>query len=269
MRTLLLPGLLLLAGAGCAAPGAAPLALSPHAGHHAPADIGGSVPAGERVAVVSELSSREAAQGFAFRLYDAEARELRPDGLAIAHEKLLHLLVVRDDYEEFHHVHPEYLDGAWRVKIPFEAEGAYQAYVDADPEDGEPFVLRKELRVGAAPARPPRLVARDVVQAEGYEVSVSPLMGADGVEFAFAIRKDGVQVADVGPYLGAYGHVVMLKSGDPDGFVHMHPITESAPADGIVRFGSALPAAGSYPMYAQFSLGGKILTFPFVLQFGP
>lgn len=263
----LLASLLLLAGAGCAP--AAPIALSPHARHHAPTDIGGSVPADGRVAILSELSSKEAAQELRFRLTDEAGRDLHPGNLKIAHEKLLHLIIVRDDYQEFHHVHPEFLEGAWRAMIPFAAEGVYQAYVDIAPTEGEPVVLRKELRVGSGTPRTPRLVARDIALAEGYEASISPLMGHDGIEFAFALRKDGVPVGRISPYLGAFGHVVMLKSGDPDGFVHMHPITETAPTDGIVRFGSALLPPGAYPTYAQFSVDGRVLTFPFVLHFSP
>ena len=63
--------------------------------------------------------------------------------------------------------------------------------------------------------------------------------------------------AQLEPYLGAYGHLVVLREGDV-GYVHVHP--EAALVDGKVKFWLAAPGPGRYRMFFDFQVAGKVHT---------
>ena len=66
--------------------------------------------AGKRVLLTSKDALKPGSISLSFVLYGQNGKELRPDDLKTVHEKKLHLLIVRDDMNEFRHVHPEYKD---------------------------------------------------------------------------------------------------------------------------------------------------------------
>jgi hypothetical protein len=78
----------------------------------------------------------------------------------------------------------------------------------------------------------------------------------------------GVAGADGGParlepYLGTFGHLVVMRQGDL-AYVHVHP--EAQLVDGQVKFWVAMPSAGTYRMFFDFSMGGKVSTAEFTLK---
>ncbi|MFD0740706.1 hypothetical protein ACFQ1L_01055 [Phytohabitans flavus] len=64
-------------------------------------------------------------------------------------------------------------------------------------------------------------------------------------------------------YLGAYGHLVVLREGDL-GYVHVHPEPELV--GGAVKFWLAAPSPGRYRMYFDFQVAGKVHTAEFTLR---
>ena len=66
-------------------------------------------------------------------------------------------------------------------------------------------------------------------------------------------------------YLGAYGHLVVLREGDL-GYVHVHP--EQQLTDGNVKFWLAVPVPGRYRMFFDFQLAAKVHTAEFTLVVG-
>ena len=63
--------------------------------------------------------------------------------------------------------------------------------------------------------------------------------------------------ATLEPYLGAFGHLVVLREGDV-GYVHVHP--EEQLVDGKVKFWLAAPGPGTYRMFFDFQVAGKVHT---------
>jgi oxalate decarboxylase/phosphoglucose isomerase-like protein (cupin superfamily) len=69
---------------------------------------------------------------------------------------------------------------------------------------------------------------------------------------------------DVEPYLGASGHLVVLREGDL-AYLHVHPETEAS-ADRQIRFGVEYPSAGRYRMFLQFKHQGRVHTAAFTRE---
>jgi hypothetical protein len=65
------------------------------------------------------------------------------------------------------------------------------------------------------------------------------------------------------PYLGSFGHLVVLREGDL-GYVHVHP--EPQLSGGAVKFWLSAPSPGTYRMYFDYQVSGKVSTAEFTLK---
>lgn len=198
-----------------------------------------------------------------------------PDGRPVtdyerSHEKDLHLVVVRRDLAAFQHVHPVLAaDGRWSVPLDLAAAGTYRVFADFVPAGGEGLTLGTDVAVAGAYA-PAALPAPAVTaEVDGYQVSLAgtPAAGRE-TELAFTVRRGGVPVDTLQPYLGAYGHLVSLRAGDL-AYLHTHPTQEARagrPGGPEVRFGTTFPTAGSYRLYLDFQVGGTVRTAAFTVD---
>lgn len=186
------------------------------------------------------------------------------------HEKEMHLIVVRRDLTGFAHLHPE-RDGAgtWRVPVNLAEAGAYRVFADFAPTAlGEAITLGSDLFVSGTYAAAEPSALSSAWSADGYEVALSgdPRAGT-AADLSFVVRRDGVEVADLEPYLGAFGHLVSLREGDL-AYLHTHPAEEArAEARGgpAIRFGTAFPTAGRYRLYLNFAHAGTVRTAEFTV----
>lgn len=171
----------------------------------------------------------------------------RSDGSALTdydatHERELHLVVVRRDLTRFQHVHPTRdAAGTWSLPLRLDGAGPYRVYADFAPA-GEPArALGVDVTVPGSYVPEPRGAGQQLVsEGGGYAVTASGRLRA-GVEstLAFDVRREGVAVTDLQPYLGARGHLVVLREGDL-AYLHVHP------DDDDLSFATTVPSAGSY-----------------------
>ena len=193
-----------------------------------------------------------------------------PDGepltdFDIEHERKMHLIVVRRDFAGSQHVHPELgADGTWRVELDTSLPGTYRVIADFTSGDGEAMTLATDLSVpGAFEPRPLPMPERTVDAGDGYEVridSAEPDAGA-ATRVAFTVSRNDKAVDGVQPYLGADGHLVVLREGDL-AFLHAHPQGEPG-GSGPIAFDVDYPSAGAYRMYLQFRQRGDVHTAAF------
>jgi hypothetical protein len=198
-----------------------------------------------------------------------------PDGHAVtrfdvAHEKRMHLIVVRRDTAGFQHIHPTMSkDGTWSVPITPGAPGSYRAFADFTPTGGEGTTLGVDL---AAPGdfQPASYAPSRVSTVDGYEVRLDgDLVPGQMSEVTLTVSKDGTPVTDLQPYLGAYGHLVALRGGDL-AYLHVHP--DGEPGDGktkpgpTVTFYAEVPTAGTYRLFLDFQHGGTVRTAEFTVE---
>ncbi|KRB77692.1 hypothetical protein ASE01_05680 [Nocardioides sp. Root190] len=199
-----------------------------------------------------------------------------PDGELVTaydvqHEKKLHLIVVRRDFSGFQHVHPTLSDGVWSTDLAL-TPGAWRVFADFKATGGEALTLGADLAVGGEQVAAPAVLENRTASVDGYDVTLTGDLrpGADA-ELTLGVSKDGVPVTDLQPYLGAYGHLVALRSGDL-AYLHVHP--DGEPGDGTtepgpdVVFHTAVPSAGTYHLYLDFQHDGVVRTAAFTVTAG-
>ncbi|MFH8490743.1 hypothetical protein [Streptomyces longisporoflavus] len=190
------------------------------------------------------------------------------------HDKELHLIVASQDLRTYRHLHPtRAADGTWSTPVELPEAGGYRVFADFKPEgEKEGLTLGADLAVagryapGALPASGP------TSEVDGYEVSLKGgLKPGKSSDVTLNVEKNGRPVTDLQPYLGAYGHLVALRSGDL-AYLHVHPTGE--PGDGKtepgpgVSFKATAPSTGSYRLFLDFKHEGKVRTAAFTVHAG-
>lgn len=202
---------------------------------------------------------------FRFRITGPEGEVVRD--FEPRHERELHFIVVDRDLATFSHLHPTRADdGTWSVELGEMAAGVYRAYADFAPTGGPDLTLGVDLAVAGdfRPAPLPPVARTDTV--DGYEVTLTgaPVAGSDS-EVTLTVARDGRQVTDLDPYLGAFGHLVAIRAGDL-AYLHVHPLEGADDGGPEVRFTVAVPTSGDYRLFFDFAHGGAVHTAAFTVD---
>lgn len=239
---------------------------------HGAEAVGEPVPAGLAVAAggfrlaLDDASLRPGRQTLSFRIVGEDGAPVT--SFDVLHERPMHVILVRRDLSAFQHVHPKLGgEGRWQVEVDVQA-GVHRVFADFQSK-GERAVLGADLfGGGGAPAEP--LPEPDHSARVGdYEVEFAvaehahgDLMFAAGVptSLSFLVRRAGGEVVPE-PYLGARGHLVVLREGDL-AYIHAHPDEDAEAAE----FETTFPSAGRYRAYLQFAHGGRVRTAEFTLE---
>ena len=202
----------------------------------------------------------------------------------------VHLIIVRDDLAYIIHQHPPVgQNGQLRQTVTFPAPGHYRVLVDAYPNipGGQPnFQLFQTVKV-KGPYHPKALPAFKPDQTvDGYHVDMQghPKLHAIQAQFVHVDVTDpnGHKVKFV-PWFGALAHAIFFHQGSLDYF-HTHICAPNAPncgalpgvaasrvagtstAPGKLTIGILLPAPGTWRLFLQMKLGGKVVTAPYTLK---
>ncbi|KUM73496.1 hypothetical protein J7F01_28780 [Streptomyces sp. ISL-22] len=191
------------------------------------------------------------------------------------HEKELHLIVASRDLVTYRHLHPtRAADGTWSIPVELPRAGGYRVFADFTPakKGAENLTLGADLAASGsyAPQQPPAPAA--TVKTDGYEVRLDgALRPGRASELKLKVSKNGRPVTDLQPYLGAYGHLVALRSGDL-AYLHVHPNGE--PGDGRTKpgpdisFTATAPSSGTYRLFLDFKHEGEVRTAAFTVRTG-
>ncbi|MFM7187471.1 MAG: FixH family protein [Armatimonadota bacterium] len=196
----------------------------------------------------------------------------------IAHTKIFHLLIVSKDLSWFAHEHPKQQpDGTFTHNQIFPAGGQYYTFADVAPRGAGSQILMGSVKVaGTTPAAIPLVPSGTTNIADGIKVNLKgtsniPIGKSLPVTFQLTVTSTGDAITDLEPYLGAYGHLMIIHA-DGQTVVHSHPAEDEAgiiqSKRGIVTFNSRFPKAGIYKAWGQFQRGGKVVTIPFVISVG-
>ncbi len=200
-------------------------------------------------------------------LHDTSGKMLKD--FEVVHDKKIHLIVVRDGLDEFSHLHPTLdLDGKLSVGHTFAKGGTHHVFVDYKPVGKSQATAQGTLTVGGdsptAERLKPNVPGR--VESGGLLADVSMEASDSSAVVRFSLLNlSGQPVADLQPYLGAMGHLVVIGA-EADQYVHAHPL-ESEPNTNVVEFEVHFPRAGVYKLWGQFQRNGQVHTIPAVVEF--
>jgi hypothetical protein len=206
-------------------------------------------------------------QPFSFRILGPDGAPVT--GYDVEHEKRMHLIVVRRDTAGFQHIHPELgTDGVWTVPLALPQAGSYRVFADFKPSGGKATTLGADV-AAAGDFKPAEYQPSRVANVDGYQVRLDgDLAPGKSSKVTLTVTKDGREVTDLQPYLGAYGHLVALRGGDL-AYLHVHP--DGEPGDGrtapgpAVTFFAEVPSAGTYRLFLDFQHQGKVRTAEFTV----
>jgi hypothetical protein len=202
----------------------------------------------------------------------------------------VHLIIVRDDLAYIIHQHPPVgPDGLLRQTVTFPAPGPYKVLVDIYPNlpGGQTnFQLSQTVTVaGAYHPRPlPPFKADQTI--DGYHIDMQPHPALHAIQAEFVNVKvtdaHGRKVTFV-PWFGALAHAIFFHQGSLDYF-HSHICAPNAPncgtlagvsstrvtgrstSPGSLTVGVLLPEPGTWRLFLQMKLGGRIATVPYTLR---
>ena len=195
---------------------------------------------------------------------------------ATAHDKQLHLVVVRSDGTGYRHVHPtlDTATGTWSIPWTWSAAGTYRAYADfaTTGSSAQSATLTRAVEVAGSYVPVASTPSRtDTV--DGFDVAVAgDLVAGASSPLTVSVTRDGKPVTTLQPYLGAFGHLVALREGDLT-YLHVHA-EGTAPRAGDVAgpdiaFAAEAPTAGRYLRYLDVQVDGPVHTARFVRDAAP
>jgi hypothetical protein len=265
--------------AGCGSGGSAAVSV-PKIAPAKSFSLGGFPPAGRIVA------GRPATVSF---------RVVLPDGRPLTQYKTgtgphtgVHLIIVRDDLAYIIHDHPPITAGGLlRQTVRFPAPGPYHVLVDVYPNlpGGQPnFQLFRNIDVAGAyhPIKLPAFTADEVI--DGYHFAMQGHPRLHAIQAAFVhvrVTDPRGRPVHFTPWFGALAHAIFFEHGTLNYF-HTHVcapdapncgsllgatrITGSAPAPGRLTLGVLLPVAGTWRLFIQLQVHGRVITAPYTLK---
>lgn len=213
----------------------------------------------------TELDRSNEAKPWAFTITDVEGEPITK--FATLHDKKMHLFAVRRDFTGYQHLHPV-MDpdtGLWSTDITFDTPGGWRVIADfavGGGKDVTTATLGTDVTVPGdyEPAALPE--PKTTAKTDGFDVTLDfkPELGASAPAL-IEVTEDG-KAADLERYLGAHGHLVLLRQDDM-GFAHVHP--DSKRVDGKLRFWATVPSKGDYRAFLDFKVDGKVRTAAFTI----
>jgi hypothetical protein len=236
------------------------------------------------------------------RMNDPGWLRRRVDDLIPDHTHLMHLYVIRlPQMERVWHLHPDQIaPGVFAQDLPDMPSGRYQLFGDIVHQSGIPETLTAELDL---PQVSGKLLSGDDASGSGPPITESrtesPLPEGGRIVWVdgagpwragqvnqFRFRVEG-RTASLEPYMGMLGHAAFVKTDrtvfahvHPSGSVPMaalsltsgsranlhanHPMTAGPTAE--VTFPYGFPTPGSYRIYVQIKIEGRVQTGVFDAQ---
>jgi hypothetical protein len=203
---------------------------------------------------------------FQFRVEGPDRKPVT--NFAVVHDKTMHLIVVRRDLSGYRHLHPTMApDGTWGIDLRLPEPGVWRAYADfaAIGANGAQVAVTLGTDLTVPGAYQPRALAAPSREASVADFAVTyegtPQVGVTR-PFLFRVFAAGQPVTNLERYLGAFGHLVVVREGDL-GYVHVHP--ENVLVGGAVKFWMAAPSPGRYRMFFDFQVAGQVHTGEYTL----
>ncbi len=152
----------------------------------------------------------------------------------IMYEKVMHTIIVDSTLSYYEHTHPEQEGNTFHLKTQFPKDGTYYIYLNYDPfgftEQTDGFTIS----VGNVTEVAPSIQKPDTNLTKlfgNYEVTLSTSdtlqsaqlsLGRQSISLTVKDKATKKPITDLQPYLGAFGHLIMLRQSNRD-YTHVHP----------------------------------------------
>lgn len=202
----------------------------------------------------------------------------------------VHLIIVRNDLAYIIHQHPPIgPNGLLRQTVTFPAPGPYRVLVDVYPNvpGGQPnFQLFQKINVTGKYRPLPLPPYRSDLVVDGYHFDMKPHPQVHAIQAQFidvTVTDSHGHKPTFVPWFGALAHAIFFRQGSLDYF-HTHICAPNAPncgvlpgvassrisgsstAPGKLTIGVLLPVPGTWRLFLQMKLGGRIVTAPYTLD---
>jgi hypothetical protein len=203
----------------------------------------------------------------------------------------VHLIVVRNDLAAIVHRHPPIAaDGTISDTITFAKPGPYKVVVDVYPNTTGPqpnFQLFGSLRVSGQYRPEPLPAFTPSVVVDGYHFVMKGRPSLRAIQAAFLtidVTSPQGKPVRFTPWYGALAHAIFFRRGSLTYF-HTHvcargaagctstlgstKVTGSSSTPGKLNVGVLVPVPGTWRLFLQCRVAGRVLTAPFTLQVRP
>ena len=200
----------------------------------------------------------------------------------------VHVIVVRRDLSTIIHHHPPVgKDGKVSDTVTFSKPGPYRVVIDAYPRNTGPvpsFQLFDKVNVKGRYHADPTPPFKPVETEDGYRFAVAgkpKLRAAQAGLLDFTVTGPDGKPATFTPWFGALAHAIFFRTGSLDYF-HTHVcapgatgcasvlggarVTGTSSTPGRLKVGVLLPVAGTWRLFLQTKVNGKVVTAPFTLH---
>jgi hypothetical protein len=200
----------------------------------------------------------------------------------------VHLIIVRSDLGAIVHKHPPIgSDGRILETITLPTPGRYRVVVDTYPALSGPlrnFQLFRSITARGKYVPKPLPPLSSNVTVDGYRFTLHKPPTLQAIKAAFlqlSVKRPDGSPATFTPWFGALAHAIFFRSGSLDYF-HTHvcsagmagctsvlgptQVTGTATRPGQLRVGVLLPVSGTWRLFLQCKVDGRILTAPFTLK---
>ena len=222
---------------------------------------------------------------------------IQPDGKPLTQYKHgagphngVHLIIVRHDLSTIIHVHPPVApDGRVSTKVTFPSPGPYKVVIDVYPKPTGPaslvnYQLFTNISVAGTYAPKPLPPFSSTQTVDGYRFVLHGrphLQAIDPALLDFTVTAPDGKPATFTPWFGALAHAIFFRQGSLDYF-HTHvcaagvsgctsilgatKVTGTSTTPGHLRVGVLVPVPGTWRLFLQTQVDGRILTAPFTLK---
>ena len=177
----------------------------------------------------------------------------------------LHLVLVRDDFASFSHVHPNAVgNGTFHVRVALDSGHRYYAFVGSHPIGYDWQVFRVTLKAGMPPHNMATSFEAPTTQSIGgpYRVTLSKARLTAGKSTAIVVRvtTPAGKTVYTHPFRGAQAHTVFINVQTLQ-YVH----TDAPRNPQRIELQVPPLTRGVYRMWLEFNDGKAIYAAPFTL----
>lgn len=225
--------------------------------------------------IINKVKNREGEKEVTFSLENqADQAPLTLDQLAEVHTKKLHLLIINEALDDYHHIHPEAKSTPGQYSFSFtpKPNAHYKIWADITPiATNQQSFLETDLITNTQAANPiEKLALRSTVYPYSFALSFDKkVITAGAPVMGKIVVRDLKQrpIKSLEPVMGAFAHIVAF-SADFKTINHAHPMgaepkTDQDRSGPTLEFHYEPTHPGFVKLFAQVKINGQDVVVPF------